>query len=87
VRLPSRVTLPFGYIIQVKQLTDAEMLDEQDECDREELLDGLWDADTRTIFVRASLPMGRRRYILGHEIGHAFIDWQHHCLNEDAMKP
>jgi Zn-dependent peptidase ImmA (M78 family) len=87
MRLPPRVTFPFGYVVEVRQVTDSEMLAEQEEDNREEVADGLWDVETRTIYVRKSLPLRRKRYILGHEVGHAFIDWQHFCLNEEAMRP
>ena len=84
VRLPTRIHLPFGYTVLVKQITDAEMILHDEDG---ELQDGLWDVELRTIFVRRSLPLTRRKYILGHEILHAVNDWVHDCLNEEAMKP
>ncbi len=67
IRIPTRVVLPFGYQISIRQLTDTEM-------DR--------DDDNRTIYIRKRLPMTRRRYILAHELGHAWLDWQHRHLDE-----
>ena len=84
MRLPSRVHFPFGYVVRVRQVTDAEMRALEDD---EESCDGMWDSETRTIYVRAALPMRRRRYILGHELGHALWDWQHDLMNEKAMVP
>ena len=75
IRIPSRVVLPFGYRITVRMLTDTEM-DQRDTS-----ADGIWDSDTRTIYIRKSLPATRRRYILGHELGHAWLDWQHRFLD------
>lgn len=82
VRLPARVVLPFGYVVTVRQLTDAEM----DSLEDGAATDGQWDVETRTIQIRKSLPLRRKRYILGHELGHALWDWQHECLDLGQMK-
>jgi Zn-dependent peptidase ImmA (M78 family) len=42
--------------------------------------DGLWSDDDRTIYLRRSLSIHRKRYILTHEFLHAVADWQHWCL-------
>jgi Zn-dependent peptidase ImmA (M78 family) len=84
MRLPSRVTLPFGYVVLVKQVTDAEMRAQDEDG---ELADGLWDCEGRIIYLRRSLPVRRRRYILAHEMQHAVADWTHHCFDEEAMIP
>ena len=76
IRIPTRVALPFGYQISIRQLTDAEM------DKRDANADGIWDDDKRTIYIRKRLPMTRRRYILAHELGHAWLDWQHRHLDE-----
>lgn len=82
MRIPRSVTFPFGYVVQVRQVTDAEMTAEDEDCP-----DGLWDVETRTIYVRSAIPIRRRKYILGHELGHALWDWQHEMFNEGAAKP
>lgn len=79
-RIPTRVILPFGYRISVRQLTDAEM-DKQDSNS-----DGIWDEETKTIYIRKRLPVTRRRYILAHELGHAWLDWQHRYLDEGKAR-
>lgn len=84
MRLPARVNLPFGYDIQVRQVSDAEMRTQNDDG---ELSDGLWDVETRTIYIRKALSLRRRKYILGHEVTHAVNDWIHSCLDESAMVP
>lgn len=76
IRIPTRVVLPFGYQISIRQLTDTEM------DKRDANADGIWDEDSRTIYIRKRLPMTRRRYILAHELGHAWLDWQHRHLDE-----
>ena len=76
IRIPTRVVLPFGYQISVRQLTDTEM------DKRDANADGIWDSDIKTIYIRKRLPMTRRRYILAHELGHAWLDWQHRHLDE-----
>ena len=86
MRLPARVSLPFGYRVTVRLVTDAEMaaLLHPDE----ELCDGLWLAGPRSISIRKVLPKARQRYMLSHELGHAFLDWQHHYLNNpQVMNP
>ena len=42
----------------------------------------LSDDDTKTIYVRKRLPVTRRRYILAHELGHAWLDWQHRYMDD-----
>ena len=76
IRIPTRVVLPFGYQISIRQLTDTEM------DKRDANADCIWDDDNRTIYIRKRLPMTRRRYILAHELGHAWLDWQHRHLDE-----
>lgn len=89
MRLPARVCFPFGYRVRVKQVTDTEMRECADDEDRSEPVscDGLWIAEERTIYIRKCLPVRRKRYILGHELQHAFLDWQHHCLNTGDSRP
>jgi hypothetical protein len=80
LRLPSRVVLPFGYRISVRQLSDTDM------DRRDPNADGIWDDDTKTIYLRKRLPVTRRRYILAHELGHAWLDWQHRHLDNGKAK-
>jgi hypothetical protein len=80
LRMPSRVVLPFGYRISVRQLSDTDM------DRRDPNADGIWDDDTKTIYLRKRLPMTRRRYILAHELGHAWLDWQHRHLDNGKAK-
>ena len=87
MRLPTRVHFPFGYIVHIRQVTDAEIIAAVDGEGPEDMADGCWMVDTRTIYIRKSLPLRRRRYILSHELGHALWDWQHDCLDANAMRP
>jgi Zn-dependent peptidase ImmA (M78 family) len=82
VRLPTSVRLPFGYRVLVKLVTDTEMTEH---C--EDGADGLWDSESRTIYIRKNLPKQRQRYILWHELGHVLWDGQHALLDGKAMKP
>jgi Zn-dependent peptidase ImmA (M78 family) len=75
-RIPCKVVLPFGYIIRVKQLTDGQMNALDRGCD------GLWNVDNKTIYIRKSLTLSRRRYILTHELGHAWLDFTHKFLDD-----
>lgn len=81
LRLPKTITLPFGYRVTVKQLPDKEFDVLASDSD------GLWLADQKLILVRKSLPAKRRAYILAHELGHAWLDWQHTYLDEGLTKP
>lgn len=81
LRLPKHVTLPFGYRVTVKQLSDAEFDVHCKECD------GLWLDDSRTILIRKRLPAKRRAYLLVHELGHAWLDFSHQYLDNGDVKP
>ena len=85
MRLPKRITLPFGYTVRIREVTEGAMR-EIDDAD-ERFSDGCWDEETRTIYIPKTLSPRRKRYILGHEVTHCVHDWMHHCLNEEAMKP
>jgi Zn-dependent peptidase ImmA (M78 family) len=82
MRLPSRVCLPFGYTVRVRLLTDTEM-----QAHDAEDADGFYDGDERTIYIRHSLSVRRKRYVLGHELFHALADFQHYCLDKGDMRP
>ena len=84
MRLPTRIHLPFGYVVKVKQITVPEM---RVFADGGPDLDGCWIAGERTIYVLRNLPIRRKRYILGHEVIHAVNDWLHAALNMDAARP
>lgn len=80
VRIPTRVVLPFGYHISVRQVPDSDM------DRRDPNADGIWDNETKTIYIRKRLPVTRRRYILAHELGHAWLDWQHRYLDDGKAR-
>lgn len=82
LRVPRVVRLPFGYTVRVRLLTHAQMVEHG-----ERNSDGAWDCVTRTVFIRKRLPPARQRYLLAHELGHAFLDWQIHHCNEGNMRP
>ena len=80
VRIPHKVVLPFGYHIMIRLVTDSEM-------DRQDVnADGIWDNESKTIYIRKRLPVTRRRYILAHELGHAWLDWQHRYLDDGKAR-
>lgn len=82
-RFPRRVVLPFGWVITVRLVTDAEMLDALEE---EDLVDGLWLVEEKAILIRCSLPVRRLRYILTHELIHAAVDLHHAALDTGKAK-
>ena len=73
LRLPRYIELPFGYTIKVILTTDEDILD---------TADGVWDVESHTIYIRRTLPPKRRRYILIHEMGHAWLDFQHQHMDD-----
>lgn len=79
--LPRTILLPFDYKVKVKLVPAKECKEENGK-----LLDGWFDPDSNSIFIKKTLPAARRRYILGHELGHAVLDWIHECLNNGIMK-
>ena len=85
MRLPKSLSFPFGYRVAIREVTDGEMRELDDEDERSS--DGCWAVQTRTIYIVKTLSPRRKRYILGHEMFHALIDYQHHLLNEGASKP
>ena len=76
MRVPSRFTFPFGYTVRIRLVTKDEMEDYGgDGCD------GLWLCEQRLILIRKSLTAARRRWVAVHEIGHAWLDYQHWLEN------
>jgi Zn-dependent peptidase ImmA (M78 family) len=84
-RIPRIVRLPFGYTVKVQQVTLQEMRDAIEEDD--DPPDGAWVSDDMTIYLRRTLPAGRKRYILCHELQHAVADLTHAALNDGTGKP
>ena len=81
--IPARVVLPFGYIVTIKQISDAEM-DKMLERDKAgEPCDGYWNVDNRTLYVLKKMLMKRKRYIVAHDMIHAVNDWMHQCMDDE----
>ena len=75
--LPASVRLPFGYTILIKAVAPRTLkrLAQGDE------VFGLWvNNGGRLIYVDKSLTEPEQRYILTHELGHGWLDWQHWAL-------
>jgi Zn-dependent peptidase ImmA (M78 family) len=71
-RIPTRITLPFQYRIKVVQLTDEAMTEAW--RDRTPPI-AAWSWTDRTIILRRSRPLPKRRQDLIHELQHAVLDW------------
>lgn len=81
------VRLPFGFSVRVRIVTAAELARALGWSVIEaQGTDGAWHSDTRTIYLRSTLPPKRRRYVLAHELQHAVTDWAHHLLNREEAK-
>jgi hypothetical protein len=77
--LPASVRFPGGYIVRIKTLAPSTLRRQaKGECF------GYWDGATRTIFIDKTATERKQRYTLTHEMIHAFADWQHVYLGEDA---
>lgn len=77
--LPASVRLPFGYTVTIKVVSARAL-----KCVAKAEVMGCWDGDTRTIYVDRNLGKKEQRYVLTHEMIHAFADWQHHALDGGA---
>lgn len=76
--IPKSVTLPWGYKIKIRVVSRPEIGED---------VDGLWDEEKREITICRDLPVKRKRYVLAHELQHAWLDWQHHCFNIGVIDP
>ena len=74
-RIPTRINLPFRYLVRVVQLGQREYTKE---CGDDSL--ACWVVEERTIYLRRSRPQKKKRADLAHELGHAFLDFQTHLL-------
>ena len=80
VSWPRRVHLPFGYIVKIRIVSVSHPSLVED-------VDGTWDVDSKTIYIRKSLSRSRRSYILLHELSHALNDCLHHFLDMGIADP
>lgn len=69
VRVPKVFLLP-GWKVWVKQVTGGKM-----KALHGDNYDGLWDIETRTIYINKYLPLTRKWYVVGHEYAHVVNDW------------
>lgn len=77
------VRFPFGYIVLIKQVSDAEFDDIHEEEERTTLAS--WSTVRRTIYLRKRVAHPLKVYYLLHELGHAFVDWTHWVLAEVGL--
>lgn len=75
LRIPTRIELPFGYTVRVKQLHS----DEYDQAVDEGSL-ACWIVEERTVYLRKDRTLKQRRADFAHEMGHVFMDWQENIL-------
>jgi hypothetical protein len=86
--VPVSLTLPYHYQIKVRLVTNREMLQALDEEDNKaELVDGLWDVETRTILIRERIPKARQIRVFAHELRHALADWEHWISDQYNLGP
>lgn len=84
--LPKKIVFPFGYVVSVLQVPDSQMLTISEEDEKDQVCDGLWLVDILTIYIRKSLSITRKRYVLLHESQHALNDIMHALLNSGKAK-
>lgn len=82
MRLPKTLVFPFGYRVKVKVVTPTQMSQEFD-CSN---ADGLWDVESRTIYLSSRVPVKRRRAVLIHEMYHALADFQHQMMDDGVAR-
>lgn len=74
-RIPKSISL-LGLRVSVRQLPDSDMT-----------ADASWEYDSEgaaVIFIRKSLSIKRKRYLLVHEMGHVILDFMHEGLDNNA---
>lgn len=91
MRIPRSHRFPWGYTIRILLVTPTEMAAAESCCNcfakPDGIPDGSWDSGERTIRICKGLPITRQRYVLGHELQHSLLDFNHHHLNVGSMKP
>lgn len=72
-RIPRYIDFPFGYEVEVKQLSHKAFVEE---CGAD--CHAMWEVGEHggVIYLDKSRDIKKRVADLAHEIGHAFIDWQ-----------
>ncbi len=76
-RIPAYIELPWGFEIEVVQLSHKAFVEE---CGEDCV--AAWEVGNNggTIFLDRSRDIKKRRADLAHEVGHAFLDFQVHVL-------
>lgn len=82
MRIPKKVYFPWGYVIDVKQVSDTYFKDELGAEDA----DGLWDVDEKTIYIRKSASLLRKVRVFCHECQHALTDFEWAMLDRAGMR-
>lgn len=87
--LPRQIKLPWGGVVKVRLATPSECAEENKKANAasKEPLFGWYDGDINTIFIRSTLKPAQKRYVLGHELHHAVIDWVDEMLQLGVMVP
>ena len=80
MRVPRIIQLPFGWDITVKQLSQKALNEYADDH-----VYGLWEIDTRTIYLSKDLPFTQKIDILLHECDHALNDLRHAALQRAGI--
>lgn len=76
-RIPKYVEFPFGYEVEIRQLSKKQFLEE---CGPE--CYAMWEVagNGGTVYLDKSRDIKKRRADLAHELGHALLDWQARIL-------
>ena len=81
IRIPKRVAFPFGYTVTIELVppSNENLLAESGYAD------GIWDPETRKIYINKKLSAYRRRRLVIHELAHALNDCQHHLVDTGVI--
>jgi Zn-dependent peptidase ImmA (M78 family) len=74
--VPASIRLPFGFTVTIKAVSPRTLK----KVAKADVM-GCWDLDTRTIYLDKTMEPRNQRYVLTHEMIHAFADWQHMALD------
>lgn len=83
-RIPQTHQFPGGYRIVIRRVPPRELAEELEAEPHD--AGGCWDDDKREILIDKTLPIAGQWYVLGHELQHAMLDYQHWLLSEGIAK-
>lgn len=76
MKIPTRIVLPFGFIVTVKVTDPCQFKDELGRSLNQKDCYAWWLHEQRIIYLSTKRTIKQRRADLIHEMGHVLTDWQ-----------